>query len=745
MQVGSGSLGVADRVHRLRRASPHTVLVCIVCTCVLGPVQAARAGTEPCKNEKFRTGASALLPDCRAYELVTPAEKGRTQALTFTGGPTKAAVSLTGEAVALETTVPFGPNPSWGGARAVFTRNSESGWEMHSAVAPGAAEDAIGLLLFSSDLSDVAFESATALNTGEQSANVIVGVGPVGGEYEPIASIPRADMEEADTQFLGAPGSLGDVLFASVDHTPSVNYKHLLSGAESATSEATPPGALNLYDWTGGHLRLVNATAEGLPMADPCGATLGGGTKNEPNTSMTVNAVSEDGSKVFFTNPFPWRAAASEPGCQEPAALFMRVNGGEPVEVSAQESGINLKAAEIKQVRYNYATPNGSKVFFNTETALTAGEAAGEKTANKLFVYNTEAPEGERLKLVASGVPTTTGVGLSEQAGFIFSEDGSTVYVETSPNGDTHQIYRVDTTTGEQSSVAVADRPSGASEPSYTTPKGDYLLFTSYGVEEPLEQRGFHHNEMYRYDAANGSVLCVTCGTGSAPTQGEVLLRSTELETADVASPLTQLSEDGQEVFFQTTARLVPQDVNSTETEIASAGGTPGLDVYEWEAEGSGGCELAQGCTYMLSTGEDIGPSTLLGVSRDGSNVFYATPAQLVQQDTDELPDIYDARVDGGFAPPAPTVECTSCQGVGSPPLLFNVPASGTFMGPGNPGPSGVPTRAQELARALKACRKERPKRKRAACERRAKKQYGTTGSTAKRSTARATKGGKRP
>lgn len=220
-------------------------------------------------------------------------------------------------------------------------------------------------------------------------------------------------------------------------------------------------------------------------------------------------------------------------------------------------------------------------------------------------------------------------------------------------------------------------------------------------------------------------------------------MRGTILGTADVATPLTQFSNDGQKVFFQTTARLVPQDLNSTETNISLSNGTPGMDVYEWEAVGSGGCELPQGCTYLLSSGEAIGPATLLGASGDGSNVFIATAAQLVQQDGDEFPDIYDARVGGGFAPPVPAIECISCQGVGSPPPLFNVPASGTFFGAPNPGPLGMSTIAQKLAKALKACRIERPRRKRVACEEQARKRYGASRSKAAKSNSRRTKGAK--
>ena len=164
-------------------------------------------------------------------------------------------------------------------------------------------------------------------------------------------------------------------------------------------------------------------------MVNPCGATLGGGPP-ETSASATLNAVSEDGSKIFFTNPFPWRAASSESGCKAPAELYMRVNNGEPIEVSAPESGVSLKAAEIEPVRYNYATSDGSKVFFNTETPLTADETTQEKGENKLFEYDTEAPEGERLKLSPAACRRSLELACTKGTAFTFSEDGSIVYVE---------------------------------------------------------------------------------------------------------------------------------------------------------------------------------------------------------------------------------------------------------------------------------------------------------------------------
>jgi hypothetical protein len=660
------------RWRRVRRRARIYLAVAVgsVFACVAGPEGTVLAATEPCPNAALRVGPSADLPDCRAYELVTPADKGGSQDMTFTNGTERAAVSASAEQVALETTSTFGPNPSLIGLRAVFSRNPVSGWQMKSVVRSGDSAHKSTMQLFSRDLSQVALKWYTQLNLGELSPDETLEAGPVGGPPALVESIPRSEGER--TQFLGASSDFSHVLLDSVDHAL------LPPGAERIAAEGTDAGAQNLYDWTDGHLQLVNVRKEGA-LVSPCGAGLGEWQSStlERDNYGTVNAVSQDGSKIFFISPQPYEASGSEPGCEEPARLYMRANGGEPVEVSAPEPGITLAPSEILPVRYNYATPDGSKVFFNTETALTSDDPS---KANKLFEYDTEAPEGKRLKRIASGVPVSYGVGIKAGKGLFFSEDGSTVYVEPDTSGGVEAISRVETSTGKSSVVAASSPSRGASEPSYSTPNGEFFLFTSSRVEG--EPRGAGLNEMYRYDHANGSVMCVTCGTGIAPAQGEVVEPEGALATQDSVPGLTLLSDNGQEVFFQTTARLVPQDTNSTFTQGDKS---LGLDVYEWEADGTGGCELSRGCTHLLSSGEASGPSHFLGASRNGSDVLFATPARLAPQDTDGFDDIYDVRVDGGFAPPPLAPECLSCQGVGSPPPLFSPGASLTFAGAGNP------------------------------------------------------------
>ncbi|MGH2852778.1 MAG: hypothetical protein ACRDLF_01105 [Solirubrobacteraceae bacterium] len=595
--------------------------------------------------------------------------------------------------MALESFAALEPDPSFKGVRTVFSRTSH-GWTATSGVAPGATGSDLEWELLSPDLSQVAFKTQSPLNAVEEPPSMFE-LGPVGGPYAIAADVPSGYR----SHFVGANGGtetvapFTDVLLDSPDH------QLLPEGPERTVAEDTEQGKSDLYDWTDGSLRLVNVEGEApdVRQLNSCGAELGAGI--ESNSALTAGAVSQDGSKIFFTS------------CGN--RLYMRVEGRETVEVSAPAPGVALKSSEREPVYFNAATPDGSEVVFNTSTPLLKGETAG---VHRLFIFNTAT---RTLTLIRDGFSNSEERGTGGRF-VLLSDDGSAVYYNTS-----EIIYRYETRTGKTSFVAAISPPQAFNEPSYTTPNGQYLVFVSgatNGIEvagphglEP-EPRGFGHNELYRYDAADGSTTCVSCGPGVAPAAGNMYESHGVWVASDEMPPFIQMSEDGQEVFFQTTAQLVPQDTNSTNENPSSAQEDSGMDVYEWEAEGTEEapgvvCRVINGCTHLISTGEDVGKSTFLGASQDGSNVFFATAAQLVPQATPEFSNIYDARVNGGFPPPVEPRPCLSCQGVGSTAPLFNAPASGAFTGAGNPVPVSTQERTHTTSKSVK-CRKGFAKKK---------------------------------
>jgi hypothetical protein len=166
--------------------------------------------------------------------------------------------------------------------------------------------------------------------------------------------------------------------------------------------------------------------------------------------------------------------------------------------------------------------------------------------------------------------------------------------------------------------------------------------------------------------------------------------------------------------------------------------------VYQYEPNGVGGCHSEGGCVGLLSSGTSEHEAAFLDASVSGNDVFFLTASRLVGQDVDGSFDVYDAHVCEPASPclPPPASPPSPCEGEGCqasslPAPTFLAGGSATFSGPGNTtshvnvlGAKEVAkpkplTRAQQLAKALKACRKHKQKSKRLACESQARKKYG--------------------
>jgi hypothetical protein len=138
-------------------------------------------------------------------------------------------------------------------------------------------------------------------------------------------------------------------------------------------------------------------------------------------------------------------------------------------------------------------------------------------------------------------------------------------------------------------------------------------------------------------------------------------------------------------------------------------------DVYEWEPDGLGSCGQTAGCVFMISSGTSTSPSNFLGADPSGENAFFTTRERLVGEDTDDLLDVYDARVNGGFATLTPP-QCsgTGCQGVPGAPPIFATPSSVTFNGVGNYNaePASAPAKTKSKAKPKKKIRCAKPKKR---------------------------------
>jgi hypothetical protein len=336
-----------------------------------------------------------------------------------------------------------------------------------------------------------------------------------------------------------------------------------------------------------------------------------------------------------------------------------------------------------------------------------------------VYEYDTVTGELTRITHGSPGEPLNVG-GYSYDA--TPSRDGSEVYFDSSapltpnapvPTGGMTNLYGYNTASGATAYVATVTIGLNGATPSgldpYTTPSGEFLLFQASNVlGGPSGAAGTI--QLYRYDRSDGSVLCVSCrpdgttsqGSGSID-DGAALVRA---DDTAVQIPVNPMADNGDYVFFNSNDELVPQDTNGTgEVDGFTTNWT---DVYEWEAQGRGDCTVSQGCVHLLSSGTGASASEFLGASADGSNAFIATHSQLVPQDVDARGDIYDVRIDGGFAS-ASFAPCSGdgCQGGLSAPPSLPTAASVTFAGPGNASPGALTTTAgvKVLSRVVRGSR----------------------------------------
>ncbi len=494
---------------------------------------------------------------------------------------------------------------------------------------------------------------------------------------------------EADEDLLEGSGALERELEnqVSVELAEEERAERLNKEGKRAEEQAALSASKNneLYVEANGHYSLANVLPEGK--IDP-GATFG---------DSLSNVISEDGTRIYWTSS----SKAALPG-----TIFMRENGSHTVQVST-----------------------GAAQFW---TASLDGKYAFYTEDGKLWRF--DSGQDSRIELAGSGEGVQGVVGINETG-----EDGAYVYFvtreklsgeqnsvgnEAVEGEDNLYVYEPDAGRPGQSkitfvaSLSTADvldwRTGLENRRANITPDGRALVLESY---RNLTSAGLEKNsveEAYVYDTRDGSLLCVSCrpnGSGGSLTA-----------SSDPVEVHRWISEDGDQVFFESSAPLVVNDLNGVR------------DVYEWERDGSGACLEAGGCLYLISNG--LGPEAFfLDASASGDDVFFETAESLVTGDEeDERVKVYDARVDGALEVSPPICTGTGCQGVPAPAPIFATPASVTFAGVGNfapqsdqvkPSKSRSINRVQQLDKALAACHRKRRHKVRSSCEKQARKRYG--------------------
>jgi hypothetical protein len=84
------------------------------------------------------------------------------------------------------------------------------------------------------------------------------------------------------------------------------------------------------------------------------------------------------------------------------------------------------------------------------------------------------------------------------------------------------------------------------------------------------------------YDAAGNQLSCASCSTERENASGVSQYGAALPQGQDEAHPMTWMSADGDRVFFESASRWCRRPPMV-------------LNVYEWERDGAGECDLADG------------------------------------------------------------------------------------------------------------------------------------------------------
>ncbi len=682
--------------------------------------------------QAFRTfPAEALgLPDGRAWELVSPIQKFGGEVIPASpefascGTDCKPGVGVPvhserqsspdGEAVVYEG-FPFSTTDGARVANEYISRRSPSGWQTTSLSPPLQGGPNGGFPYFNANLTEDVLVNETGSLSGEA---------PVG--YNNLYAQPTSAPSQLTPLVRSEPPDRSSSTFQIAFAGASADFSRLFFGANDALTEATPfaPAAVdggveseNLYESVGGQLQLVNV-APGNAAVIP-GASFGRalrGPQREILVSDTTHAISEDGSRVFWSD--------------EAGQLYVRENAQSTTAIP--DSG-----------GYLTASADGSEVLLSdghiydldtgTTTDLTAGEGGfvglvGQtEDFSRLYFVDTAVLTGEEAN----------DQGEAAQAGrdnLYAWDQGAVRFIAALEPAD--GVAATDSGGGDWA-AASQERSAEAS------PDGRWVAFLSSARLTGYDNTGPCENghaqgpcrEVFLYDSATGKLACASCNRSGSLPLGKSNLAV--IEGALGSTPQPRYLTDSGRLYFDSQNSLVPADTNHGVE-----------DVYQYEPEGVGSCARAAGCVSLISAGHGPVDSNFLAADATGKNVFFATRDQLAASDKDELVDVYDAREGGGFASEGESsggCRGEACQPSVTPPVE-SAPGSLAFVGAGNlftaPSPANVTTvktksrplsRAQKLAPALRACRKK-PKKQRAACERTARRKYGKAKRAAHRS-----------
>ncbi|HEV3093665.1 MAG TPA: hypothetical protein VGY30_04030, partial [Solirubrobacteraceae bacterium] len=573
----------------------------------------ATVGADTCPNAAYRVRFSTSLPDCRAFEMVSPVNKSGADVVA--SYPQNFVISHNGNHVDYMTRTGMGETQGSGngGFSQFLAIRGADGWSSHGVYPTPALNEPAQAFVKGTEL----------LAYDEQLEKAVVETYSLPGVTGAVPNSVNLYMEDMSTlgivepvTKLEAPEAEGSQLMWVQGYTPD------LSAVTFETPINLVPPAngkeYKYYAFRNGKVELIGYLPDGS--FPPAGALPPRTIKESLKSRLQLDTVSRDGSRMPFVSP----VSGSE------SQLYLQRYGMASAWVSEPEtSGPKFVPHDI---HFQTMTPDGKRVLFTSPEPLTKSAVGSEGVG--LYMY-TDGPNPEsESNLTFIGLVGSLGAKKDAvEVVYGVSGDGSHVYFDSAKGvelWDKGQVH-----------VITAGQNVGEESYAWTSisPLGTQFAFTAAGSHitsrevEIKDSTITNKTEIYLYDESSDTVSCVSCPpSGATPTSGvELLPRGTNPSNPEGAlSGITRnVAWEGGFIFFNTSESLVPQDTNGI------------ADAYEYNVK--------TGKLSLLSPGTGENGSWFVQTNPSGSDALVATREQLTGWDEDKLDDVYDARINGGY------------------------------------------------------------------------------------------------
>jgi hypothetical protein len=700
-------------VRRFAKASIWALAALGILVAPQGAPAAGSANTASCPlATETSPGFRTYLPDCRAYEMVTPPFMGgfppfiAPQAVTPPRQSEYDSESAFFNSFGVFAGAPNSvTNAVFQGTLYLVSRGTD-GWHTFSPMPPARFEPELPgassrvLVIPSADNSTQVWR---LLDTAETGSRISLYLHRDKGPFELLGPVTDEPGPAPSTTHL-AP-ILGEYAAADLSRIP---LRARLSGKAGEDKWLWPGDTtLNvnnnetLYEYdlsepgigtTSSEPKLVGVKNEGrltsnteAQLISQCGTVLGGGG-NFITGNRLDRSISADGKYLFFTaqkktigtgsnqcpGPSPVQPRSSE--------IYARIDGEQTVAISnpsaadcslclagtEKETAEKAVEATTLQAVFIGASTDGTKVFFTSFQEL-FDEIKGTAGAPNLYRYDFEAPPGEKLELVSK---LLSGSGSAE-----VSPPPNARYTGISADGE--RAYFV-------AKKVLAENASEAIDPVTELPQvAEATKFNLYVWTAPKEGNEASIKFVAQLPAAPTANLNHPIATPdgrfiifASPARLTKSNKSTGAQIFEydaVSGALVRVSVGDQGYNDNGNTSTSPPDTGANVIFVSSDGRrvffqssnalAPGAlndptntfkNIYEWTWSGEVPSEAEARVFLILPAPAQSGAAggvaaDIEGIDPTGDNVYFTTLGKLIPQHVHGQQAIYTARVDGGF------------------------------------------------------------------------------------------------